>query len=291
MIDFILINIRLTALNIVATKMLYLGLDSLVINRRKQQQQVVRDYQTSCMKHKTFISEMVRCRAPLNKIVEVLVEEQCSLMNEKGEFCFQVEVKQEPQIWGQRFVRAQVYEYPVGQAKADFFQHNLPTILTVPRGIFETYNLVLVDQKGEYTVHNTATNNPEIYQLIEKPKFLGIPGVSKNDIRDFVNYKSSWASITTAQLRDLYKTQYKQKQLSNESEMIKNPENKVKEQPQKLQKVERQRIMAMASPPSEYYSSGRNFHGWSIAIGFGAMFFSVATMYWLHNETKKETNR
>lgn len=201
----------------------------------------------------------------VNQIADVLTQEECALMDKKGRFCFEAQVQQSIHLFGKRFVKTHILGFKEGKKRANFFEQNGPLVLDVPRNVFKSHSLVIVGGTGKCEVYTTATNHPEMepYRLGEKPH---IYDTYKKHITDFVGCKSNWASISTAQMRWIYRNKYKQKQ---EAQQIENLENHVQDQ----LKNERQLQFIRTEPPifpNKYDAAGRNVQYGSIGIGLVA---------------------
>ena len=130
---------------------------SVVQQNRPERQEIVKSYQTTHMKPKTFISEMLRHDGSIDQIVSVLVEEQCDLL--EGKPCFEAQVNTDGCIWGKRSARTNVLNKKEGQKILKFFKENDPSTLNVPHNLLEEHTLVAVKQKGEFISTKTKTTS------------------------------------------------------------------------------------------------------------------------------------
>ena len=276
MIDFIVVNVYLGRIRdgiLGAISAKFAEAIIVLYENLTQRQEIVKSYQTTRMKDKTFISEMLCYDASVDQIVNVLVEEQCPLLD--GGLVFEAEISQASAVWGKRSVRTNILNKKQGKEKVKYFEENNPLILNVPRNLFEEHSMVVVNKSGEYKVYTTATNHPEIYQYQQD-----LWDSAAKHCRDLLDFKTQWASISEAQMRLIYRNRYKQKQQQIEH-------SHVEEEPKTEQ--QRQYIIAQpAIPPGQYDIAGRNFHYRSIGIGAVVWFFAWASIWWLSDETRKE---
>ena len=275
MMDFIVVNVYLgrirdAIIGAMSAKFAEAIVKNMTHENLIQRQEIVKSYQTTPMKDKTFISEMLRYEAPFDQIVNVLVEEQCPLL--EGGLVFEAEISQTAFIWGKRSVRTNILNKKQGKEKVKYFEENNPLILNVPRNLFEEHSMVVVNKSGEYKVYTTATNHPEIYQYQQD-----LWDSAAKHCRDLLDFKTQWASISEAQMRLIYRNRYKQKQQQIEH----SHEPKTEQQRQYI-------IAEPAIPLSQYDIAGRNFHYKPIGIGVVVWFFALASIWWLSDETREE---
>ena len=227
------------------------------------------DYQRVAIKDKTFISEMSRNNVPLEEIAQV--------MNERGEFCFETQIEQAPSVFGKRSAKTNILDVEEGKQKAEYYSNKPPATLDASQETFATRTLAIVDKNSHCETYTTGSNHPQADQILDQSQ---LKEICKNHMLDFVNYRSNFASISTAQMRCLYRA-YKQAQLEDE---------------QSLPVLKRsQHVQYMASPPdvftSDYDVVGRDIHFKSILIGLVVWLLNFAAIFWLNSETKKEKER
>ena len=117
---------------------------------------------------------MILDKAPINQVIDLLINEQSVLMNRTDSFFFEVQVKQFPEIWGNRSIQVDVLDKKKGKEKVKFYKKNPPTIFNVSQDVIETHTLVVVEQTGEYKIYISATNHPELYKHQEESSLVDV---------------------------------------------------------------------------------------------------------------------
>ena len=206
---------------------------------------------------------MILDGAPINQVIDLLIDEQSVLMNRTDSLFFEVQVKPFPEIWGDRSVEIDILDKKKGEEKIKFLKENPPIILDVSQDVIETHTLVVVEQTGGYKIYISAINHPELYKHQEESSLVD------------VSKQPNFSFISNTQLRAIYQTKYKQGRVTSDlrQQIVSQPPSTDEEKrllakgKQRAARYQQMRLQCLPMPHNRYDAKGRHLHAGSIAIG------------------------